>query len=407
MLQPLQATSVNTCGIATRFQNLAQLLKNYQEKNYYPDLFMSLETGNQHYIYASNKAYMKRSFKGASILKTIIALLCVKVYRAEKWNWETCIEDIFATQQYESLSKLKKQLPIALYKTTIGALLNHKSGLKSRQELPIYQRKFVLCKRKKLPLLWGVRNAYDSSQVGKFCYCNLNYIILGILLEGVYQTPLANVLQKQIFKPIDMKDSYYYHEDIPQACLAGKTRLMPGYVPFNLLNAALFSDCIAHHCTKWIDVTHAYHPSWDDGGASGLITTIKDLERLASYIFKKNNINFFGRQNLFICDKTFTNKDWFPGLKLTYQMGFWKVAFPGNYMAWMLYGDQWGYKSGVLYFPTQKGLQDDVILVYATNTDNFFLQGFSNEKGFLYHVCNHLLRSKKMDEDNYKKLSKL
>lgn len=50
----------------------------------------------------------------------------------------------------------------------------------------------------------------NSEKVGKYQYCNTNYILLGKILEKVADKGYFDVLQERIFKPANMQESYPY-----------------------------------------------------------------------------------------------------------------------------------------------------------------------------------------------------
>ena len=80
-------------------------------------------------------------------------------------------------------------------KLTIRQLVTHTSGInpfiKNRNDLSYCDLRAAL-------------NRVDASSAKVFHYSDVNFILLGFMLETMYQKDLANILQDQVFKPFNM-----------------------------------------------------------------------------------------------------------------------------------------------------------------------------------------------------------
>lgn len=113
--------------------------------------------------------------------------------------------------------------PVESSKITLRDLLSHTSGLSTlsgrealtRDNIPIEQ---LLKNQNKTELSKPVGSTYQ--------YSNLNYIILGEIIQSVTGEPYDKYITENIFKPLDMKHSY------TSVAEAKKNGLASGYIPF-------------------------------------------------------------------------------------------------------------------------------------------------------------------------------
>ena len=113
--------------------------------------------------------------------------------------------------------KLSLQDPLSKYipdfprghEITLHHLLNHTSGIKSYTNLPEFRTKMrldltpeeIIGIFKNLPLEFDPNEQYE--------YSNSGYVLLGYLIEKVSGMPYSDFIQKAIFDPLGMKNSYY------------------------------------------------------------------------------------------------------------------------------------------------------------------------------------------------------
>lgn len=110
----------------------------------------------------------------------------------------------------DSIGKFLNPIKNVDMSLSIETLLRHQSGLGEyvnagitndyfAQRDSIYNRDFLLHIPKSSP-----------KRVGKYSYCNTNYLLLGKIIEKVTDRSYFDLLRERIFIPADMKESYPY-----------------------------------------------------------------------------------------------------------------------------------------------------------------------------------------------------
>ncbi|MDI9258176.1 serine hydrolase domain-containing protein [Flavobacterium sedimenticola] len=139
---------------------------------------------------------------------------------------------------------------------TIHHLLNHTSGLNNftsedswsdvwRLDLPL---------SKTIDLFINKPLAFQPGE--KFSYCNSGYIILGALIEKISGESYANYLQKNIFDPLEMKDTYFGSrskliKNRAHGYQKNKEYINAEYVTFSQTHAAGALMSTTHDLLKW------------------------------------------------------------------------------------------------------------------------------------------------------------
>lgn len=150
-------------------------------------------------------------YKIASITKLFTAVLIMQLYEKGKMDVNKTIKNYLPEYKGEGTDKV-----------TIHQLLNHTSGLANmdtvksvesalKNGLPVYQRPATTD---------GLLNNYCSgtlvNEPGKvFDYNNAEYIILGKIIEKIYNKTYEQVVKENILQPLKMKNSgLLYQQDI-------------------------------------------------------------------------------------------------------------------------------------------------------------------------------------------------
>ena len=173
-------------------------------------------------IDASVKMQENAIFRIASQTKAIISVAVLQLVEQGKIHLEDPIEMYFP--EFSSQKVYVKQTDTLLLvdrkrSITIRDLLTHQSGISSVDEYPYLQKEFVK---------FGLGNSgfeqYPSlsaeiAQIAKmplahqpgarFSY-GLSTNVLGGLIELITKQSLSNYLADNIFKPLGMKDTYFY-----------------------------------------------------------------------------------------------------------------------------------------------------------------------------------------------------
>jgi CubicO group peptidase (beta-lactamase class C family) len=97
--------------------------------------------------------------------------------------------------------------PEASHQITVRNLLNHTSGLSDFSYLPEHEAGVSI-----MDSLTYLRSAELSAPIGEtFQYFNSNYAILGAIVESVSGMPYGEYVEKNIYEPLDMGNSYTNH----------------------------------------------------------------------------------------------------------------------------------------------------------------------------------------------------
>lgn len=108
--------------------------------------------------------------------------------------------------------RLKLADPLSAYlpdyqgPATIAQCLLHSSGYRPGQIDYRYMKKEELIRA-------VLQHPVDPSIQGKCCYSDVNFLLLGFLLEALYQEPLERLSQREIFAPLGMRDTGYLPKD--------------------------------------------------------------------------------------------------------------------------------------------------------------------------------------------------
>lgn len=142
-------------------------------------------------------------FHLGSDTKAMTAVLAGKLVDEGRLAWTSTIGDVLG----ESIPGLKPGFAAI----TLQQLLSHTSGIPSDNEEiaglyfgnPYDDTPTEL--RRKMIADWGSRHEPDPVDVGTFHYANLGYTIAGAIVEHVAGTPWENLIQTEVFAPLDLK----------------------------------------------------------------------------------------------------------------------------------------------------------------------------------------------------------
>jgi CubicO group peptidase (beta-lactamase class C family) len=173
-------------------------------------------------IDASVKMQANAIFRIASQTKAIVSVAVLQLVEQGRIRLEDPIElyfPEFSTQkvylkQADTLVLVDRKRSI-----TIRDLLTHQSGISSADEYPYLQKEFVKYGLSNTGFTQYPSLSAEIAQIAKmplahqpgtrFSY-GLSTNVLGGLIELVSKQPLSNYLSDNIFKPLGMKDTYFY-----------------------------------------------------------------------------------------------------------------------------------------------------------------------------------------------------
>ncbi len=147
-----------------------------------------------------NKIDENTSLHIASVSKVITATAILKLVEAKEIDLDQKLNSILPTFPFDSI--------------TIRTLLNHRTGLKNyayfTMDKKVWNSKIVLKNQDILEILAKKTIPLDYPTNSKFSYCNTNYALLALVIEKITGLTYADAMQKMIFEPLNMKNSYVF-----------------------------------------------------------------------------------------------------------------------------------------------------------------------------------------------------
>lgn len=140
------------------------------------------------------------SFNLASVSKQFTAAAIVLLAEAGKLRFDDPIDKYLPGLPYDGV--------------TIRHLLTHTSGIPEYFELAdrFYPLNHIITNADLITLYQLRRPNFDFQPGERWEYSNTNYVFLASIAEKVSGEPLGAFLQKRIFKPIGMADTYVFHQ---------------------------------------------------------------------------------------------------------------------------------------------------------------------------------------------------
>jgi D-alanyl-D-alanine carboxypeptidase len=142
------------------------------------------------------KSTVDSRYRIASISKMLTGTLVFKAIEENKIDLEQTIEPYFPDIENADI-------------ITIGHLLSHRSGIHSFTKDTAF---FAYRTQYKSPNdMVAIISKYpsDFEPDSEVEYSNSNFVLLSVILERIYEKPFADVLQENICKPLDLKNTYY------------------------------------------------------------------------------------------------------------------------------------------------------------------------------------------------------
>jgi CubicO group peptidase (beta-lactamase class C family) len=164
----------------------------YENYNGYSDLLLK------------NKIDKNTSLHIASVSKMITATAILKLVEANEIDLDQKLNTILPTFPFDLI--------------TIRTLLNHRSGLKNyayfTMDKKVWDSKIVLRNQDILDILAKKIIPLEFPTNTKFSYCNTNYALLALVIEKITGLKYTEAMQKMIFEPLGMKDTYVFDYDL-------------------------------------------------------------------------------------------------------------------------------------------------------------------------------------------------
>lgn len=208
------------------------------------DSFISTSNINGAVLVAKNGHIIFEKYKGTNPLKSNTPINQHTVFHIASVTKTFTAMAILQLQEQGKLSieePFQKYFPAFNYPgVTIKTLLNHRSGLPNylyfMERLWPDKHKFITNQN---VLEYLINHKSSLTNIGaadkNFSYCNTNYALLALLIEKISGQPYPVYLKEQIFKPLQMNDSFVFTE-------ADSVNITPNYdykgnvIPLNYLD---------------------------------------------------------------------------------------------------------------------------------------------------------------------------
>ncbi len=262
-------------------------------------------------------------FHIASVSKTFTAMSVLKLWQDQLINLDDLFVKYFPEFNYPGI--------------TIRSLLNHRSGLPNyvyfMEDLGWDTHKFIT-NQDVLNTL--VQRKSDIKNIEKpnshFTYCNTNYALLALLIEKVSHLPYPEYLKKNIFEPMQMKNSFVFTS-------ADSSRTTPSY--------------------DWRGVEQAFTYQDKVYGDKNIFSTVEDLYKwdrlLSTDQFLKPHI-------LEEAYKPYSNEK--AGIR-NYGLGWRMYKFPDGYQ--IIYHNGWWHGNNAVFI---RMIKEDATIILLGNRYN-------------------------------------
>lgn len=147
-------------------------------------------------IGTSKKSDPNTKYRIGSISKMFTAVMVLKAVEENKISLTQTLDKYFP--QIENADKI-----------TIANLLNHRSGIHNFTNDPAYLTYHTNPKSEKEMVEIIAKGKSDFAPDSKGEYSNSNYVVLSYILEKIYQTPYAKILQSKIINPLGLKNTSF------------------------------------------------------------------------------------------------------------------------------------------------------------------------------------------------------
>ena len=135
----------------------------------------------------------------ASSTKPFTAIAILGLVKQGKISLSDTITRFFPSLPYPSI--------------TVRDLLTHRSGLPNYlyfMEASSWNKEKMATNQDVLHVLCTERPARHAPPNKRFEYCNTNYVLLALLIENISGVSYPRYLQKNIFEPLDMRNTFVY-----------------------------------------------------------------------------------------------------------------------------------------------------------------------------------------------------
>lgn len=313
----IQAQTLNTAKMDSLFLGLVQHNKamgsiaiSQNGKPVYAKAFGYADVANQ------LQATPQTRYRIGSVTKMFTATLVFQLIEKKKLSLATTLD-----QYYPPIPNAAK--------ITIGDLLSHRSGIHNFTDADDYTSYNTKPKTETEIIDLIVKGGSDFTPNEKSAYSNSNYVLLGYIIEKLYNQPYKEVLAAQILKKAGLTNTYYGAK----------------------INTTA-NEALSYH---YSDSSWVLEPETDmsiPGGAGAIVATPSDLTRFIRFLFEGKLVSSGNLELMKI-------------IKDDYGMGMFQVPFHDK-AAYGHTGGIDGFSSLLLHFP-----KENVSIAYCSNGMNY------------------------------------
>ncbi|MFZ6709818.1 serine hydrolase domain-containing protein [Undibacterium sp. TC9W] len=150
-------------------------------------------------------------FQLGSLTKAATATMIGRLVEQKKIRWDTTIAEIFPAWRTQIRSEYMN--------VTVEQLLRHRSGLPREvndgtieKALPLLTGDLLADRRSLAVLL--LQDAPEYPPNSKMVYSNIGYALAGLMAEVVGGDSYENLMQKEVFTPLNIKGRFGFPEDV-------------------------------------------------------------------------------------------------------------------------------------------------------------------------------------------------
>jgi len=224
-------------------------------------------------------------FHMCSINKTFTAVAILQLVDQGKLSLDAKVTDILD-------QPVVKRIP-HIDEITVAQLLDHSSGIYPTNNDPAYLKTLiggdaftgrVWTPEEMVELATRPENKPSAAPGEGHHYSDTNYILLGMIVERVSGELLKKHIARTLLQPLGM-DATYFYSDVLQDKRSTPSTVANGYIRLtkDLTDAVAFNPRFTSPRTGWLNTSVAAERV---DAAAGLVTTLPDLQKFASALFR-------------------------------------------------------------------------------------------------------------------------
>ncbi len=266
------------------------------------------------------------SFQLASVSKQFTAVAIMQLYEKHMLDLDDSVEKYYPNFPYKGITiklLLSHRSGMPNYLNFSGTYWKNRGGLMSNQDL--------------MEMMATYKPARAALPDHHFEYCNTNYAILAAIVEKVSGMNFAYYMTKNVFEPLDMKDSWIY---TPENFNAHPNKAI-GYSTYGWRRGGFdFTDGVA--------------------GDKGVYTSIDDMWKWDCAMY---NFTLLRKETL---DMAYMPRSFEKHGMKNYGYGWRMIVYSSTQKA--VYHNGWWHQFNNAYF---RGLNDMTTVIVLGNTSNF------------------------------------